>query len=165
MPRHEETIPIPTSKIGLVVGKGGTTIKRIQSEFAVEIKINENSGHGTVKISGEKPAVQKAKWEIENILSGTKSGRGGGRGSGGRGSGRNGGRTGKEWSEYKKRREPSVEALLQLKPTKVHLGDDSKDMVLNLVRYLATGMDAAEIVAAAAGGGVDGDSEDSRAQR
>jgi hypothetical protein len=111
--------------------------------------------------------VQKAKWEIESIVKDTGERRGGGRGGGGRG-GRGRGRSGADWAAIRARGNKSIEQLQAFKPTKVHLGADTKDMVLNLLRYLATGMDTEATVAAVAGtgdGDDDDDSEDARKRR
>jgi polyribonucleotide nucleotidyltransferase len=68
----EDTIAVGT-KVGAVVGKGGSTIKRIQSECGnvrLNIVTDEVTDEGTVHITGDEANVAKAKAMIEIIITG-----------------------------------------------------------------------------------------------
>jgi polyribonucleotide nucleotidyltransferase len=59
-------IKIPTDKIGMVIGSGGSTIKEIVSEFEVTIDISDD---GTVSIGGvESERIDKAIDRIQSII-------------------------------------------------------------------------------------------------
>ena len=60
-----ETITIPNEKIGLVIGPGGKTIRRIIEETGAEIDIEDD---GTVKIAGpDAESVAAARRQIEDM--------------------------------------------------------------------------------------------------
>ncbi len=60
-----DVIKINPEKIGIVIGPGGRTIRKIQDESKTQIEIEDD---GTVKIVGEGPAsVQKAKEMIQEL--------------------------------------------------------------------------------------------------
>jgi len=60
-----DVIKINPEKIGIVIGPGGRTIRKIQDETKTQIEIEDD---GTVKIVGEGPVgVQKAKEMIEEL--------------------------------------------------------------------------------------------------
>jgi far upstream element-binding protein len=64
---HAETIFVPKEKVGLVIGKGGETLKMIQNSCDVKLNIDANSDkkqERPVTISGTKEAIQKAKEQI-----------------------------------------------------------------------------------------------------
>ena len=59
-------IQIPTDKIGMVIGSGGSTIKEIVSEFDVTIDISDD---GTVSIGGvESERIENAIEKIQSII-------------------------------------------------------------------------------------------------
>ena len=59
-------IKIPTDKIGMVIGSGGSTIKEIVSEFEVTIDISDD---GTVSIGGvESERIDNAIDRIQSII-------------------------------------------------------------------------------------------------
>ena len=59
-------IKIPTDKIGMVIGSGGSTIKEIVSDFDVTIDISDD---GTVSIGGvESERIDKAIERIQSII-------------------------------------------------------------------------------------------------
>ena len=59
-------IKIPTDKIGMVIGSGGSTIKEIVSDFDVTIDISDD---GTVSIGGvESERIEKAIERIQSII-------------------------------------------------------------------------------------------------
>jgi polyribonucleotide nucleotidyltransferase len=63
------TYQIPEDKIGLVIGKGGATIKRITRESEAEIDIKRD---GTAHITGSSEAAAKAQDMIAEILESAK---------------------------------------------------------------------------------------------
>ena len=59
-------IKIPTDKIGMVIGSGGSTIKEIVSEFEVTVDISDD---GTVSIGGvESERIDNAIDRIQSII-------------------------------------------------------------------------------------------------
>jgi far upstream element-binding protein len=110
---------IPGSKVGLIIGKGGETIKQLQERSGAKIIIVQDSAEVAhekpLRITGDPNAVEIAKKLVTDILSqnderdmsfgsggsGGRGGRGGGRGAPrgrggfmGRGGGRGGGQGG-----------------------------------------------------------------------
>ncbi len=60
-----EILKIHPDKIGLVIGPGGKTVRRLQTDYDVDIDIEDD---GTIKISGsDAEAIRKAKAEIEDL--------------------------------------------------------------------------------------------------
>lgn len=60
-----ETVDIPESKIGLVIGKGGVTIKGITKESGARIDIKDS---GVAWVTGSEEAITKAKDMIAAVL-------------------------------------------------------------------------------------------------
>ena len=60
-----EKISIPQDKIGLVIGRGGVTIKKITKKSGAKIDIKRD---GQVFIYGKSDSIKKAKEEIERFL-------------------------------------------------------------------------------------------------
>ena len=89
---------IPGHKVGLVIGKGGETIKQLQEQTGAKMIIiqdtNQQAEQKPLRITGTPESVERAKAEVFKILNqqDNRNG-GGGRGgfSGGRGGGRGGG--------------------------------------------------------------------------
>ena len=92
---------VPGHKVGLIIGKGGETIKMLQEQTGAKIVIIQESNEPTdqkpLRISGPPEAIEEAKAKVMDILSqhdDRNGGRGGfrGRGRGGfdRGMGRGG---------------------------------------------------------------------------
>ena len=89
---------IPGHKVGLVIGKGGETIKQLQEQTGAKRIIiqdtNQQAEQKPLRITGTPESVERAKAEVFKILNqqDNRNG-GGGRGgfSGGRGGGRGGG--------------------------------------------------------------------------
>ncbi|KAF8971012.1 hypothetical protein BGZ46_010355 [Entomortierella lignicola] len=89
------TIQIPSTKVGLVIGRGGETIRDLQDRSGARIAVtpphDHNSPSRTVSITGDDGAIERAKAFIEEIVSdmaprgsyGGNSGGGGGGGGGG----------------------------------------------------------------------------------
>ena len=93
---------IPGNKVGLVIGKGGETIKLLQEQTGAKMIIiqesNQQANEKPLRISGPPDSVERAKAEVFKILNqndrngggGVGGGRGG-YGGGGMGRGRGGG--------------------------------------------------------------------------
>ena len=89
---------IPGHKVGLVIGKGGETIKQLRAQTGAMLTIiqdtNQQAEQKPLRITGTPESVERAKAEVFKILNqqDNRNG-GGGRGgfSGGRGGGRGGG--------------------------------------------------------------------------
>lgn len=94
---------VPGNKVGLVIGKGGETIKMLQEQTGAKIVIvQENSEHADQKplrIFGTPDVIEKAKSRVLEILDQTDQAGFGGRGGRGRGGfqGRGRGRSMSGW--------------------------------------------------------------------
>jgi len=66
---NQGTILIPSEKVGMIIGKGGTTIKEIETSTNVKLQI-ESTGEPERKmfITGSKENVTKAKTRIRELL-------------------------------------------------------------------------------------------------
>mmetsp|Transcript_16537 Transcript_16537/g.27836 ORF Transcript_16537/g.27836 Transcript_16537/m.27836 type:complete len:582 (+) Transcript_16537:190-1935(+) len=86
---EEDNIDVSNTKIGLVIGRGGETIRSLQDRTKTRIQVQPDPRDGSdrrVTISGHKEAVAMAKKLIEDIVSappGTNFNHGGGGGGGG----------------------------------------------------------------------------------
>ncbi|KAI1315987.1 hypothetical protein EDD11_010569 [Mortierella claussenii] len=81
------TIQIPSAKVGLVIGRGGETIRDLQDRSGARIAVtpsphDHSSPSRTVTITGDDGAIERAKAFIEEIVS-DMAPRGGGYGGGG----------------------------------------------------------------------------------
>jgi len=85
---------VPGHKVGLIIGKGGETIKMLQEQTGAKIIIiqesNEHAEQKPLRISGSPEAIEEAKSKVMEILNqhdmgGGFGGRGRGRGGPGRG--------------------------------------------------------------------------------
>lgn len=92
---------VPGHKVGLIIGKGGETIKMLQEQTGAKIIIiqesNEHADQKPLRISGPPEAIEEAKGKVMEILNQheDRNGFGGrGRGRGGPGGGRGGPRGG-----------------------------------------------------------------------
>merc|ERR1719318_2182377 len=92
---------VPGHKVGLIIGKGGETIKMLQEQTGAKIIIiqesNEHAEQKPLRISGPPEAIEEAKGKVMEILNQNddRNGYGGrGRGRGGPGGGRGGPRGG-----------------------------------------------------------------------
>ncbi|RYG67648.1 hypothetical protein EON64_07005, partial [archaeon] len=69
-------VTVPDEKIGMVIGKQGTTVKEIQNRLMVKVQIPQTADVGsnppvrTVSITGAPDAQAQAKFEIEALVSG-----------------------------------------------------------------------------------------------
>lgn len=87
---NSQTIQIPSTKVGLVIGRGGETIRDLQDRSGARIAVtptphDHTSNMRTVTITGDDNAIQMAKTFIEEIVNDTapRGGYGGGGGGGG----------------------------------------------------------------------------------
>eukprot|EP00953_Heterococcus_sp_UTEX-ZZ885_P036855 18968-Heterococcus_DN1.PRE.1 len=68
------TLQVPNDRVGLIIGKGGATIKDLQNRSGARIQIppqpdaNSNPPVRTVSITGVGDAPQRAKYEIEQMV-------------------------------------------------------------------------------------------------
>lgn len=84
---NSQTIQIPSTKVGLVIGRGGETIRDLQDRSGARIAVtptphDHTSDMRTVTITGDDHAIQQAKGFIEEIVNDTapRGGYGGGGG-------------------------------------------------------------------------------------
>lgn len=84
-------VMVPNSRVGLVIGRGGETIRELQERSGAKIMVAPDlagaasHGHASeriVTIIGEPPAVQKAKALIDDVVFGRGTDGGGGVGGG-----------------------------------------------------------------------------------
>lgn len=65
-------IIIPHSAIGLVIGKGGENIKKIQNESGATVRVDPNTvdekGNKLCTITGTKQAVEEAHMQVSNVI-------------------------------------------------------------------------------------------------
>lgn len=75
---------VPDDKVGIIIGKGGATVKDIQNRLNVKIQIPQQPDIGsnppvrTISIAGPSDMQPQAKYEIEMIVAGTPLHGGGG---------------------------------------------------------------------------------------
>lgn len=76
-PSNSLAVIVPDDKVGIVIGKGGISIKEIQTRLQVKVHIPQGPDVGsfppvrTISIIGQPEAQQRAKYEIEMIVAGT----------------------------------------------------------------------------------------------
>jgi len=91
-----EIMSVPGNKVGLVIGKGGETIRNICSESGAHCQIDKNGPEGAMEknivIKGSPEAIERAKQMIDEKVGGGGGSYGGGhRGGGSFGGGHRGG--------------------------------------------------------------------------
>lgn len=64
----EETVDIPFSMVGRVIGKGGETVQRLQRESGAKIDVNNQLDPSPVRLTGSPDAIIRAKYLIREIL-------------------------------------------------------------------------------------------------
>ncbi|CRK35743.1 hypothetical protein BN1723_015015 [Verticillium longisporum] len=85
-----DTIHVPSEAVGMIIGKGGETIREMQNNTGCKINVAQSSGPGEVEreiaLIGSRESITQAKAAIEEKVDAVrqKSG-GGGRDGGGRG--------------------------------------------------------------------------------
>lgn len=78
---------VPDDRVGIIIGKGGVTVKDIQNRLRVRVQIPQSADIGTnppmrtISIVGTPEAQQQAKYEIEMVVAGTPANGGGGFGA------------------------------------------------------------------------------------
>lgn len=91
----QEEIMVPGNKVGLIIGKGGETIKQLQEKTGAKMVVVQD-GPGQemekpLKISGDPQKVEHAKQLVMDLIGGDQNNGGRGGGGGGGGGGRDGG--------------------------------------------------------------------------
>jgi far upstream element-binding protein len=77
---------VPDDRVGIIIGKGGATVKDIQTRHRVRVQIPQVADIGTnppmrtISIAGPPEGQQQAKYEIEMVVAGTPAHGGGGMG-------------------------------------------------------------------------------------
>lgn len=64
--RYSELVECPASAIGAVIGKGGETIRSIQEDSGARVNVERDPP--SVRLSGAKDAVKKARQQVEAII-------------------------------------------------------------------------------------------------
>lgn len=81
--KHSQSINIPSDCIGLIIGRSGANIKRVQNDFHVRVDLDKISGVATISGNNEQDVNEAYKY-IENQLdSGRRDSYGGSRNGGG----------------------------------------------------------------------------------
>ena len=81
-----EQVMVPDKMVGMIIGRGGEQITRLQAESGCKIQMAQESGglpERMCTLTGPQPAIAQAKAMIESIIA--TEGQGGGRGMGGGG--------------------------------------------------------------------------------
>ncbi len=65
------TIRIPVPKVGLVIGRGGETIREFEQQSRAKILLNDVNNERVITLIGDDAAVQHAKRLIEEIVYGS----------------------------------------------------------------------------------------------
>lgn len=63
-----EDVRIPDQAVGLVIGRGGEQISRLQNESGCKIQMNNDSGERLCTISGSRENIMRAKEMIQKIV-------------------------------------------------------------------------------------------------
>ncbi|KAK8006221.1 hypothetical protein PG991_012518 [Apiospora marii] len=83
-----DSIYVPSEAVGMIIGKGGETIREMQSQTGCKINVSQSSGPGEVEreigLVGSRDAISRAKLAIEDKVEAVrqKNSGGGGRGGG-----------------------------------------------------------------------------------
>jgi len=67
-------VQVPANRVGLVIGKGGETIKSLQDRTGARINVTKDEEHGpnrTIVVSGNQQQLALAQKEIDDIVKGT----------------------------------------------------------------------------------------------
>ncbi|UNI16166.1 hypothetical protein JDV02_002630 [Purpureocillium takamizusanense] len=85
-----DSIYVPSDAVGMIIGKGGETIRDMQNATGCKINVAQSSGPGEVQreiaLIGSRDSIERAKLAIDEKVEAVKSGGGSG-GGGGRGRG------------------------------------------------------------------------------
>ncbi|KAK0705492.1 hypothetical protein B0H67DRAFT_385134 [Lasiosphaeris hirsuta] len=81
-----DSIYVPSDAVGMIIGKGGETIREMQNTTGCKINVSQSSGPGEVEreigLVGSRDSITRAKRAIEEKVDAAKSGGGGGAGRG-----------------------------------------------------------------------------------
>lgn len=86
--RHQQEIPVPRSMVGVVIGRGGEMIKKIQADTGAKVQFKTDDGQGPDRmctVAGGPDKVQQATSMIRELIDNAMQndrGRGRGRGRG-----------------------------------------------------------------------------------
>ncbi|CAK8995794.1 unnamed protein product [Durusdinium trenchii] len=71
-PSSTATVSVPSGKVGLVIGKGGATVKWIMNESGAKVQVADGStaGLSSLKIEGSKEQIEAAKQLIQEVVYG-----------------------------------------------------------------------------------------------
>ncbi|KAH8885035.1 hypothetical protein GQ53DRAFT_375949 [Thozetella sp. PMI_491] len=90
-----DSIYVPSEAVGMIIGKGGETIREMQNQTGCKINVSQSSGPGEVEreigLVGSRDAIERAKQAIDEKVEAVRQKNGGGGGGGG-GRGHGGGR-------------------------------------------------------------------------
>ncbi|PHH71844.1 hypothetical protein CDD80_4960 [Ophiocordyceps camponoti-rufipedis] len=97
--KANDVIYVPSDAVGMIIGKGGETIRDMQNSTGCKINVAQSSGSGEVQreiaLIGSRESIARAKQAIDEKVDAVRSksggGGGGGGGSGGGGGGGGGG--------------------------------------------------------------------------
>ncbi|KAF2745782.1 hypothetical protein M011DRAFT_405510 [Sporormia fimetaria CBS 119925] len=97
-----ESIYVPSDAVGMIIGKGGETIKDMQSTTGCKINVSQASGadiEREIGLVGTPQAIESAKKAIWDKVDSVKEKNGGGYGNRRGGGGRDGGRDGAQYND------------------------------------------------------------------
>ncbi|XP_054747630.1 probable ATP-dependent RNA helicase DDX43 [Anastrepha obliqua] len=80
---HSQSINIPSDCIGLVIGRSGANIKRVQNDFHVRVDLDKISGVATISGNNEQDVNDAYKYIENQMDSGGRDSYGGSRSAGG----------------------------------------------------------------------------------
>lgn len=84
-----DAIHVPSEAVGMIIGKGGETIREMQNSTGCKINVAQSSGPGEVQreiaLIGTRDSITRAKAAIEEKVDAVRQKSGGGGGGGGRG--------------------------------------------------------------------------------
>ncbi|ORY64217.1 uncharacterized protein BCR38DRAFT_485354 [Pseudomassariella vexata] len=91
-----DSIYVPSDAVGMIIGKGGETIREMQNTTGCKINVSSSTGPGEVEreigLVGSRDAINRAKRAIEDKVDAVRQKNNGGGGGGGVGGGGRGGR-------------------------------------------------------------------------
>ncbi|CAK7271783.1 hypothetical protein SEPCBS119000_004780 [Sporothrix epigloea] len=107
--RQSDSVFVPAEAVGMIIGKGGETIREMQSTTGCKINVSQtpgaNENEREIGLLGSREAIERAKASIEEKVEAVRQkNSGGGYHSGGGGRGR-GGRDGGDGGGYRQHRD------------------------------------------------------------
>ena len=67
-----EEIPIPAGKVGMVIGRGGETIKRLQDQSGCRLQMIQDDPYAEnkpLRMTGDRESVDKARALVDDLIS------------------------------------------------------------------------------------------------